>query len=53
MKTYYIQEIIGGWRQNAVFSGTLEECEEYFESNHCYRGSYSIVPEEEYGVDYL
>lgn len=55
MKKYYVQETIGGWRQNAIFEGTLEECEEYFDSHFCWYGTncYAIVPEEEYEVDYL
>lgn len=51
---YYIQETIGGWKQNAIFSGTLQECENYFDSNPIlYNGNYSIVSEKEYKVDYL
>ena len=51
-KTWYCQETIGGWRQNAVFSGTYEECREYLEEN-LNSGSFQIVPEWEYEVDYL
>lgn len=51
---YYVQETIGGWRQNAVFEGTLEECQNYYNSNHLYtQCGWSIVSEEEYEVDYL
>ena len=49
---YYVQEIIGGWKQNAIFQGTYEECQEYM-AERCHNGSYSIVPEWDYGVDYL
>lgn len=49
---FYVQETIGGWRQNAVFSGTRAECEEYF-NNYCSGGSYAIVSADEYEVDYL
>ncbi len=51
-KTWYCQEKIGGWRQNAVFSGTLEECRECMAEN-CHNGSFQIVPEQDYEVDYL
>ena len=47
---YYVQETIGGWRQNAIFDGTLNECEEYMKD--CY-GNFSIVHEDDYEVDYL
>lgn len=47
---FYVQETIGGWRQNAIFSGTLEECEEYMKD--CY-GNFAIVHEDDYEVDYL
>ena len=50
--TYYVQEVIGGWKQNAVFSGTLEECNKHLDV-WCHSGSYSIVPEWDYEVDYL
>lgn len=49
---YYVQETIGGWRQNAIFCGTHEECEAYYDEN-CSNGNYSIVHEDEYEVDYL
>ena len=47
---YYVQETIGGWRQNAIFSGTLDECKEYMKD--CY-GNFAIVKEDDYEVDYL
>ena len=51
---FYIQETIGGWRQNAIFSGTFQECKDYFENNPIlYYGNYSIVSENEYEVDYI
>ena len=50
---YYIQETIGGWRQRAIFQGTLKECEEYYEDNHLHNGNYRIVSEDEYEEDYL
>ncbi len=50
--TYYVQEVIGGWKQNAIFSGTLKECNRYLDENY-HRGSYSIVSELNYEVDYL
>ena len=49
-KGFYVQEKIGGWRQNAVFSGTYEECREYDISHN---GQYAIVSDDDYEVDYL
>lgn len=49
---YHVQETIGGWRQNAVFTGTYKECEEYM-SNYCHNGSYAIVCDDDYEIDYL
>lgn len=48
---FYVQETIGGWRQNAAVVGTYEECAAWLEGQH--GGSWAIVPEEEYEVDYL
>lgn len=48
--TYYVQEVIGGWKQNAIFQGTFEECLKFMSS--CF-GNYSIVSDHEYEVDYL
>lgn len=51
---WFVQQIIGGWRQNAVFQGTLKECEKYMEDNNLYSQiGYGIVSEEDYKVDYL
>lgn len=51
---WFIQQTIGGWRQNAVFQGTIEECEKYYEDNHLHsQVGYSIISEEDYEVDYL
>lgn len=49
---FYIQEIIGGWRQNAIFEGTYKECQEYL-AEWCHNGNYNIVSNEDYEVDYL
>lgn len=49
---YFIQETIGGWRQNAIFEGTYEECQEYMEE-WCHNGNYALVAEDDYEVDYL
>lgn len=49
---FYVQETIGGWRQNAIFSGSYEECEEYLNTS-CHNGFYAIVSDKEYEVDYL
>lgn len=49
---YYVQEIIGGWRQVAVFEGTFEECMDY-KNERCFSGSWDIVSELDYKVDYL
>lgn len=51
-KKFYVQGTIGGFRQTAIFSGTCEDCCRYFNEN-CWNGSWAIVPEEEYEVDYL
>lgn len=48
--TYFVQEIIGGWSQVAVFSGSYAECMAYIVGLN---GSYYIVHESEYNVDYL
>jgi hypothetical protein len=50
---FYIQETIDGWRQRAIFKGTLKECKEYYMDNYLYHGNYAIVHEEEYEEDYL
>lgn len=51
---YYVQETIGGWRQNAMFSGTKAECERYYEENPILaKKTIDIVHEYEYKVDYL
>lgn len=49
---YYIQETIGGWRQNAIYSGSLKDCEKFIKENSL-NGSFSIVDENEYEVDYI
>ena len=49
---YYVQETIGGWRQNAAFIGTYEECQDYL-NTWCTNGAWSIVSEKDYEVDYL
>ena len=53
MEKYFIQEVIDGWRQNAVFSGSLEECQHYYDERNLAFGNYQIVSENEYQVDYL
>ena len=50
--TYFVQETIGGWKQNYTFRGTLKECREYLDE-WCHNGSFSVVPEWGYEVDYL
>ena len=47
---FCVQEIIGGWRQNPIFTGKREECEEFLSQND---GNYALVPEEDLEVDYL
>lgn len=52
---YFVQETIGGWKQNAIYSGTYDECL-YFEQEHNLNSgtsSFAIVHESEYVVDYL
>ena len=51
-KTYYVQETIGGWRQNAIFCGSKEECKKYLNENY-HNGSFNIVADCDYEVDYL
>ena len=51
-ETWYVQETIGGWRQNPVFSGTYDECVDYLNSTSI-NGAVSIVPVSEMEVDYL
>lgn len=48
--TFYCQETIGGWRQLASFKGTFDECWEWLGDK---QGSWDIVPEDLYEVDYL
>lgn len=52
---YYVQETVGGWRQNAAFDGTLAQCKEYWRDMHLDQsnGSWNIVSEDDYEVDYL
>lgn len=51
---YYVQQTIGGWRQNATYCGTLEECEAYAEKRHLNaQTGWAIVSEYNYRVDYL
>lgn len=54
-KIFYVQETIGGWRQNPIFEGSYEECKRYMEENFLYQRqtAYNIVSEEELEVDYL
>ena len=47
---FHVQETIGGWRQNAIFEGTLDECQSYI--SNC-NGNFSIESEDSYEVDYL
>lgn len=49
---WHVQETIGGWRQEPVFSGTYDECAEYCDE-YCTNGSYDIVSDEDLAVDYL
>jgi len=47
---YCVQETIGGWRQNPIFTGNLDQCREYI--CDC-NGNFAIVPKDECEVDYL
>ena len=49
---FFVQETVGGWRQNAMFSGTLDECRVFMAEN-CHNGSFQVVAESDYEVDYL
>lgn len=51
---FYVQQTLGGWKQNAIFSGTEEECQEYFDTaNLATQIGWAIIPERYYEVDYL
>lgn len=50
---FYVQEKIGGYRQNAIFDGTFDECVAYWKENRLRYGNYDIVHEDSYEVDYL
>ena len=47
---YCVQEIIGGWRQNPIYTGSLIGAEEFLSEHD---GNYSLVPEMYLEVDYL
>jgi hypothetical protein len=50
---YYVQEIIGGWRQGYMFRGTYNQCRNYMARLTDTRACYNLVSEFEYEVDYL
>lgn len=47
---FFVQEIIGGWKQTPCFEGTLEECEQYVNANNSNRSLFVTNSPE---VDYL
>lgn len=49
-KIFFVQEIIGGWKQNPCFQGTLEECERFVSENNSNRSLFVTDSPE---VDYL
>lgn len=49
-KVFCVQETIGGWRQNPIYTGSLEGAREFL--SHC-DGNYALVPEMYLEVDYL
>ena len=53
-ENYVVQETTGGYRQMAMFSGTLAECRE-FVAERCNdpRKQIDIVAEDDYDCDYL
>jgi hypothetical protein len=52
MEIYHIQQTIGGWKQNPMFSGTLKECQDWLEDNQ-QKLATDIVADEDLVVDYL
>lgn len=52
---FYIQETIGGWKQNAIYEGTYNQCATYFMEHNLNYGNaiFDIVHESEYVVDYI
>jgi hypothetical protein len=53
---YVVARSIGGWNQSPMFSGTLDECEDYMMSNPCLgygSDNTNIIPIDEWEVDYL
>ena len=51
-KMFHVQETIGGWKQMSIFEGTLEECQRFM-AERCHNGSFHIVADCDYEVDYL
>ena len=49
-KIFFVQEIIGGWKQTPCFQGTLEECENFVSENNSNRNLFVTDSPE---VDYL
>ena len=47
---YFVQETIGGWKQNPCFQGTYKECEKYVRENNSNRSLFITNNPE---VDYL
>lgn len=47
---YFVQEIIGGWKQTPCFQGTLEACEDYVNENNSNKSLFVTDSPE---VDYL
>lgn len=51
---YHVQETLGGWKQEAVFSGSLSDCQDYYEKNHLdMQSGWAIVADTMYEVDCL
>ena len=49
---YCVQDTVDNWRQNPIYIGTLEECQEFCENNYT-RFARAIMPLSECEVDYL
>ena len=53
LEVFCVQETIGGWRQNPIMTGSLQECRDYMGEENTGNKCLSIVPEEELEIDYL
>ena len=49
-KMFFVQEVIGGWKQSPCFQGTQEECERFVRENNSNK---SLFVTDKPEVDYL